>query len=145
VKIDRRQMLTLAGSGCAGLSLGALCTLGPQDTEQAVTLSPLSLLPRGVLRAFPDHHVAAIRGDEGIAVISTRCTHLGCNLRIVGDQLVCPCHGGRFGIDGQVIAGPPPRALPWLVCGVDARGRVFFYPDREDRDRRPCPVGRPRR
>lgn len=135
-------MLMLTGSGCAGLTLGSLCTLGPLDAERAITLATLDQLPPGIMRPFPDHAVAAIRGDEGVAVISTRCTHLGCTLRMVGDQLVCPCHGGRFGTDGQVIEGPPPRALPWLVCGVDGRGRVFFYPGREDQERRPCGAGR---
>jgi menaquinol-cytochrome c reductase iron-sulfur subunit len=44
---------------------------------------------------------------------SINCTHLGCPVRWEpGAQLfLCPCHGGVYSRDGQVAAGPPPRAL----------------------------------
>jgi Rieske Fe-S protein len=50
--------------------------------------------------------------DEFVA-ISTRCAHLGCPVRFVraAGNFICPCHGGVYGFQGQVIGGPPVRPL----------------------------------
>ena len=44
---------------------------------------------------------------------SINCTHLGCPVRweATAELFLCPCHGGVYNRDGQVAAGPPPRAL----------------------------------
>jgi menaquinol-cytochrome c reductase iron-sulfur subunit len=50
--------------------------------------------------------------NEYIAV-SSRCAHLGCPVRFVqaAGNFICPCHGGVYGFEGQVIGGPPVRPL----------------------------------
>lgn len=46
-------------------------------------------------------------------VLSTVCTHLGCQIAWDTEkkEFLCPCHGGRYDIDGKVISGPPPKPL----------------------------------
>ena len=50
--------------------------------------------------------------DEYVAV-STRCAHLGCPVRFytAAGNFICPCHGGVYGFQGEVIGGPPVRPL----------------------------------
>lgn len=45
--------------------------------------------------------------------LSAVCTHLGCIVKWVDEkgEFLCPCHGGQFSANGQVLAGPPPKAL----------------------------------
>jgi cytochrome b6-f complex iron-sulfur subunit len=46
-----------------------------------------------------------------------KCTHLSCSVFYKpGTGIIhCPCHEGSFdAVTGDVIAGPPPRALPRL-------------------------------
>ncbi len=45
--------------------------------------------------------------------LSAVCTHLGCIVKWVNDsqEFLCPCHGGRFSANGQVLGGPPPEPL----------------------------------
>ena len=45
--------------------------------------------------------------------MSNICTHLGCHIRWIAEQdkFFCPCHNGEFDIQGNVVAGPPPRPL----------------------------------
>ena len=45
--------------------------------------------------------------------ISTRCAHLGCPVRFyqAAGNFTCPCHGGVYGFQGEVIGGPPVRPL----------------------------------
>ena len=58
-----------------------------------------------------------------------KCTHLGCPYRWSEEkkQFLCPCHNAVFGIDGQVVSGPPPKPLdryPTKVVG----GRLYLLP-----------------
>jgi menaquinol-cytochrome c reductase iron-sulfur subunit len=41
------------------------------------------------------------------------CMHLGCPVTWLPDAelFMCPCHGGVYTKDGDVAAGPPPKAL----------------------------------
>jgi Rieske Fe-S protein len=67
---------------------------------------------------------------SGLAALSTTCTHLGCGVSWNAGRkaFLCPCHGGVYGADGGVLAGPPPRALakaPLVIAG----GRVTVAPE----------------
>ena len=64
--------------------------------------------------------VMVIRTADRLVALSATCTHLGC---IVGwdedrGQLVCPCHAAIFDLDGNVVAGPPPKPLPQVPVSV---------------------------
>ena len=78
-----------------------------ENTARVVTLDgePVLVLamPGGDFRAF-----------------AARCTHLGCVVAYspAREQIECPCHGGRFGCDGRVLAGPPPSPLRELTVVV---------------------------
>ncbi len=53
--------------------------------------------------------VAVFRDEDGrVHAVSARCTHLGCTVRFNDAERSwdCPCHGSRFGLDGEVLAGP---------------------------------------
>lgn len=65
--------------------------------------------------------VWVVKQDNGSFVVyNGHCTHLGCAYHWQADQnqFVCPCHGGVYGIDGHVVAGPPPRSLDTLESSV---------------------------
>jgi len=96
--MNRRPFVqALAWTACGScLGLGALSLRPLERALVPVLLGDLSLLPRTGLRLFPAHQVAVVRTDGGFGVLSTRCTHLGCALRLRGHELVCPCHGGLF-------------------------------------------------
>lgn len=48
-------------------------------------------------------------------VLSNSCAHLGCPVRwllVEGTgEFLCPCHGGIYDINGDYVAGPPPRGM----------------------------------
>ena len=57
---------------------------------------------------------AVYRDEAGkLHELSARCTHLGCIVRFNDGERSwdCPCHGSRFGIDGEVLEGPAVRPL----------------------------------
>ncbi len=58
---------------------------------------------------------------KGYIALSSVCTHLGC---LVGYEaakniLVCPCHGGTYDLEGNVLSGPPPRPLSKVPLKVE--------------------------
>ena len=65
-------------------------------------------------------------GDGSLAVLSNRCTHLGCGVDwdARAEQFRCPCHGGVFDLEGRVVEGPPPRPLVQLASKVED-GNIF--------------------
>jgi glycine/D-amino acid oxidase-like deaminating enzyme/nitrite reductase/ring-hydroxylating ferredoxin subunit len=58
--------------------------------------------------------VAGYRSEDGaLHAVSPVCTHLWCRLRFNDAERSwdCPCHGSRFGPDGEVLQGPATRPL----------------------------------
>ncbi len=56
-------------------------------------------------------------GDRTFTALSAVCTHFGCLVTLMTAEpiFVCPCHGSRYGHDGDVVRGPaiaPLRQLP---------------------------------
>ncbi len=51
--------------------------------------------------------------EDSFTAFAVNCTHLGCPVRWLPEAglFMCPCHGGVYYRDGNVAAGPPPRAL----------------------------------
>ncbi len=65
-------------------------------------------------KSVNSYGVFVLRNSETDAVIlSNKCTHLGCHVNWDGDkkEYICPCHDAQFGINGEVLGGPPPRPL----------------------------------
>lgn len=50
------------------------------------------------------------------------CTHLACTVQFRPDfgHIWCACHDGHYDLNGQVLAGPPPR--PLAEFGVTVKG-----------------------
>jgi glycine/D-amino acid oxidase-like deaminating enzyme/nitrite reductase/ring-hydroxylating ferredoxin subunit len=68
----------------------------------------------GDIVSLDGEKVAGHRRDDGTLVaVSTRCTHLGCQLNwnTAERSWDCPCHGSRFNPEGAVLQGPAVREL----------------------------------
>lgn len=53
------------------------------------------------------------RAGNTVTAFDPACTHLGCRVELQAskNRYFCPCHGGIFDLDGNVISGPPPTPL----------------------------------
>ncbi len=82
----------------------------------AEKITGLSDLARGEGKVikYEGDMIALYKDDSGnVHALNPVCTHAKC---IVGWNSAektwdCPCHGGRFGIDGEVLTGPPRKGL----------------------------------
>ena len=89
----------------------------------------LRSIPRGHGEVVDiDGQAAAVyRGLDGeIHVRSAVCTHMGCYVHFNDAEHTwdCPCHGSRFKVNGEVLAGPaekPLRTVDSRQSAVDSR------------------------
>ena len=68
----------------------------------------------GKVIEFNGEKMAVYKDTEGhLTALNPTCTHAGCTVSFnaVEKSWDCPCHGGRFSIDGKVLTGPPSKDL----------------------------------
>jgi cytochrome b6-f complex iron-sulfur subunit len=127
--LPRRDFLGLAAMWSALVTIG-FGLLGAMRLPRAAVVPSAShkfriTLPQGLgpNEPFipPGRPIAVFRDADGVYAVSTVCTHLGCIVKAENGRFDCPCHGSRFSLDGTVVKGPAPKALPWLsVSAVSA-------------------------
>ncbi len=131
--ISRRDYLGLAGAGSA-LAAIAFSTAGmlrlpkPRvlpDVAGLLRLGNAAQFAPGTVTVLPEHKVSVFASEEGIAVMSLVCTHLGCVVKKTETGFDCPCHGSKFGPAGELVQGPAPRGLPWLAVSRSPDGAIL--------------------
>jgi Rieske Fe-S protein len=92
-----------AASVTLPVTAGAVKPNTGQTFKFGSTPAILIRTPAGELRAF-----------------SAVCTHLNCTVQYRADlsEIWCACHNGHFDLNGQNVAGPPPRPLDAYVVNV---------------------------
>lgn len=94
----------------------------PNNHFETSEKEPLGSLPKktvdsetdGLSVKFKGEPLFIKKGTEGNYIaLSRTCTHAGCEIAWNGisKEFECPCHGGIFDRDGNVIFGPPPEPL----------------------------------
>lgn len=64
--------------------------------------------------------------NEDYEAILLHCTHKGCEVRPVGDLLICPCHRSEFDRMGKVIKSPAEKDLARFQVSHD-QDSVFIH------------------
>ena len=133
--VDRRRFI---GLSLGGLFAGAVAAIiyplyrylapRPADSSTGKVVIPLKDVPEGEAKFFEYAGASAVlvkKSDGNMVALSAVCTHLGCIVQWEKDKqgFLCPCHAGRYGADGSVLSGPPPKPLMKLPCVV-ADGNV---------------------
>lgn len=69
--------------------------------------------------SFQDDFIV-INKESETKILSSRCTHLGCKIdKSKNDQLICPCHGSTFDLDGNATKGPAVSPLEEKQFEID--------------------------
>jgi menaquinol-cytochrome c reductase iron-sulfur subunit len=77
---------------------------------------------------FSGYVLRSSKDPQDLLILSSRCTHLGCQVTWHDDKqaYICPCHDAHFNKTGGVIDGPPPRPLDrFPVFNVDGDGNLI--------------------
>ena len=122
-----RGFLSLWGFGAAALGAAFLKAPSPErrPEEGLVRCGALSSLAVGDARFVP-HGTTPLfvirSAPDSVTAVSAVCTHLRCIIAWSRDsrRLVCPCHAGAFDTGGNVLFGPPKKALRQYPAEVRA-------------------------
>ncbi len=127
----RRNMFALGcisiGTATAGFLAATLRFFVPNvlyEPSRRFDIGPPSGFPRGAVTFLPDRRLYVFNGTDGFYVISSVCTHLGCNVKRGGPGFACPCHGSQFDESGKVVQGPAPKPLPWYSLSLSPRDHL---------------------
>lgn len=82
----------------------------------------------GYMKADRKFTVFVRRTEEGLTCFDPACTHLGCRIELQAakGRFLCPCHGGVFDAEGQVVSGPPPKPLETHPVKLEG-GQIWIY------------------
>jgi menaquinol-cytochrome c reductase iron-sulfur subunit len=131
----RRAFFRRIGQGTllaavAGQGYALLRSLVPNvlyEQPQKFKIGLPTQFPEGVT-FIEDRRVYVFRNQNTFHVLSAKCTHLGCTVKMVNlnqpetveingrhveiaQEFHCPCHGSKYYGDGTNYAGPAPKPL----------------------------------
>ncbi len=81
-----------------------------EELEELIEMTPGT----GAVVRLDNRKIALYKSPNNvIKALSPVCTHAGCIVAWNNAEKSwdCPCHGGRYGVDGSVLTGPPRKAL----------------------------------
>lgn len=124
IPLARRQALLAAGF-VAGAGILVACA-GNEDKPAAASrddagdLANTADVPLG--SALIVDELVLTQPEAGVfTAFSAICPHAGCTVsEVEGAQVVCPCHGSIFGLDGSVLSGPATQ--PLTPAAITVRG-----------------------
>ncbi len=131
-KLSRRDFVnTLLYGSASGIAVAALDPVArfieppevAESTAAVVVAAAADELGPNEWKTFPMGSTPGIlihKPDGSYVAFIAVCTHLDCTVQYRGDltQMWCPCHNGRFDLNGRNVAGPPPRPLEALTVNL---------------------------
>jgi cytochrome b6-f complex iron-sulfur subunit len=134
-EFDRRAFFVKLGLGSLSIAATGTAVFAYQFLSPNVLYEPSPIVNAGKPEGYPEDSVTLdvnsgiylIHTKEGFFALSAICTHLGCMTAWKPELgiIACPCHGSKFNREGEKIAGPAPRPLPWLRTWVSDDGDLM--------------------
>jgi Rieske Fe-S protein len=94
----------------------------PQLTDGVPTAVTLRIARSdGASETVDRRIVYLVKTGGDLRALDSTCTHLGCRTKFNPDtrQIECPCHGGVYDTNGNVVSGPPPSPLAAVPVRVE--------------------------
>ncbi len=106
----RRRLVRALILAAAAVPLWRFLTPRRAPARRVLRVRRAELPLEGAL-VFREARVAVLRRDGVVFALDLACTHLGCTVNVTPGELVCPCHGSAFALDGSPLRGPATKAL----------------------------------
>lgn len=132
IDLQRRRVFAAGcfgiGAATAGFLAATFRFLVPNvlyEPSRRFDIGSPAAFPAGSVTFLSDRRLYVFNSADGFFAISSVCTHLGCNVKHIGQGFECPCHGSRFDDNGRVVRGPAPQALAWYALSLSPREQLI--------------------
>lgn len=129
---SRRGLIRiLLGSGFAASLAAFLYPVFRFMSPPAVAEASVNEVPGGKVQDLKPNSAKIVKFGSRPAILirvsdtdwrafSAVCTHLNCTVQYQDQrrQIWCACHNGFYDLNGNVVSGPPPKALEEYVVRV---------------------------
>ena len=97
-------------------------------TTQVYSESNKTIIESDIQNGITFHENFIItKNNSSMKIFSSKCSHLGCRItRMEENEFVCPCHGSRYNLSGDVIKGPAQKSLKLLQVEKD-KNKIIIY------------------
>ena len=111
--ILNRRSAIVGGAVAVGLAACSTALPAAPAGTSGTVLGPTADVPVGSAKIFDAQGVVVTQATAGkYAGFSAICPHQGCSVaQVQGADIICPCHGSVFGLDGGVTKGPARQGL----------------------------------
>ncbi len=129
---SRRCFLKVVGVGSAlGTIVGCSSSSSAPAVFGDVSGGNVSSTSVGTLKALETAPAILGRDENGLYAMTSTCTHEGCDMihdgSVSNTGVTCNCHGSRFDVDGNAVAGPANGTLQHFGVTVDAAGEITVH------------------
>ena len=132
IDLQRRRAFAVGcfgiGAATAGFLAATFRFLVPNvlyEPSRRFDVGSPAAFPSGSVTFLPDRRLYVFNSADGFFAISSICTHLGCNVKHIGQGFECPCHGSLFDENGRVVQGPAPQPLAWYAVSLSPREQLI--------------------
>ena len=134
-ELNRREFVVV---GAAAVACACACSVAeaadapggpnaPAQSKGPVDVGPKSNYAKdGVTDTWTKtQRILVIRNDGKIYAANSTCTHKNCAVRSKDGEIVCPCHGSRFSLEGTPTKGPAKISLYRYGISEDDKGHLI--------------------
>lgn len=134
-EISRRQLFTKLGVASLGVAAAGTLAFTYRFLSPNVLYEASPIVNAGKAESYPldsvtldvNSAIYLVHVADGFFSLNAICTHLGCMTAWKPElgMIACPCHGSHFSREGQKLAGPAPKPLPWLKTWISDDGDIM--------------------
>ena len=144
-QLNRRNFVILAAAtaataacACESAQAAEAAGKGPPPNTGTVNVGPKSKYAKdGISDEFAKkNRVLVVRHEGKIYCPTATCTHKNCAVKLKENaskekEIVCPCHGSRFTVQGTSTKGPAKGSLYRYALSVDANGDIIVNKEKQ--------------
>jgi Rieske Fe-S protein len=138
--LNRREFVVLAAAATAcACACGSDVVLGGEPPKTKLPTGPFDCGPKtdyasdGIVDKFAKkERILIVRHEGKIYAPTATCTHKNCAVKLnPAKEIVCPCHGSKFSIQGTSTKGPAKGSLYRYAIKVDEKGNLIVNRDKQ--------------
>ena len=140
--LNRREFVVLATAAATACA----CACGAETAQAGEPPASKAPLPKGPFDCGPKTKYASdgivdeyakkeriliVRHEGKIYAPTSTCTHKNCAVKLKEKEIVCPCHGSKFTIQGTSLKGPAKGSLFRYAIKVNENGNLIVDRDKQ--------------